>query len=78
MTACQLLQAATKAVPNVLQQIADGDFSSLLCWLRQNVHSKCSLYQSLDAHLQQITGCEVNPHILAQYLTDKYSTIYKL
>ena len=72
MTAAQLFASAKQAVPGVLQQIGNGDFSQLLAWLRNNVHSQ-GKFLSYDDLMTQATGrpLEVAPfreHLEARYL----------
>lgn len=40
LNAAQLMQAARKAVVTLDQDLADGNYSSLLSWLRKHVHSQ--------------------------------------
>ena len=39
MAAAQLFSAAVKVEPKILSKLKQGDFSDLLVWLREHVHS---------------------------------------
>lgn len=72
MTAAQMFDAATRAVPDILPGIARGDFSPLVGWLRANVHAHGSLYET-DELLTRATGKPLDAaafkaHLKARYL----------
>ena len=74
MTAAQVYQAAQNAIPSIPDNIASGDFSALVGWLRENVHSKGRLLSSAQL-LTEATGrpLEAAPfkkHLKARYLPD--------
>jgi len=54
LAAAQLFTAARKANTGLMEQIAKGDFSMLLGWLRANVHTKGSIADT-DTILTQAT-----------------------
>ncbi|KAH3745322.1 M32 carboxypeptidase Taq metallopeptidase peptidase [Pelomyxa schiedti] len=78
MCAAQLFQAVVKEIPDIPQQMAAGKFDVLLGWLRQHIHSKGSLYSSLDDHLLHEIGAILDPHALTAHLKAKYSALYSL
>ena len=59
-------------------QIARGEFSSLREWLREKVHTVGSIYSSPDELLMSIANEPVSPRPFLEYLTAKYSELYKL
>ncbi|MGB0694247.1 MAG: carboxypeptidase M32 [Rhodospirillaceae bacterium] len=71
MTAAQLFQAACKAHPEILEDLARGDFSRLLGWLRHNVHGKGSTL-SASALLTEATGGPLDPQIFKDHLRRRY------
>ncbi|MBX5471326.1 MAG: carboxypeptidase M32 [Acetobacteraceae bacterium] len=75
MAAAQLMAAVRAAVPELDVALAEGDFSPLLRWLREHVHSKGSLY-SFHELLRQATGrpletAAFEQHLKARYLGDR-------
>ena len=71
MMAAQLFAAATRSMPDVLDDIGRGDFSNLLGWLRENVHSKGSLYTVSDL-LVSATGEDLNESFFVEHLKQRY------
>jgi carboxypeptidase Taq len=71
MTAAQLFDAARRAHPEIPESIARGDFTPLLGWLREKVHSKGSLL-STDDLLRQATGRPLDPAIFKHHLRSRY------
>ena len=70
--AAQLRAAILEAEPEVPSQIAKGDFSRLLGWLRANIHEQGSRYDTREL-LTRTTGrsLELQPfldHLEARYL----------
>ena len=48
MAAAQLFAAAQDALPNLETDLAQGDFTALLDWLRTHIHSQGSLMTTND------------------------------
>ena len=69
--AAQLFHAAKKAHPDILANIAQGDFSKLVNWLRINVYS---LGRSMDMPdlIAQATGQPLSVDFFLNHLTDRY------
>ncbi|MGH6913798.1 MAG: carboxypeptidase M32, partial [Geminicoccales bacterium] len=70
--AAQLSAALLEAEPDISAQIAKGDFSQLLAWLRANIHEQGSRYDTQELLTRQ-TGrpLELQPfldHLEARYL----------
>jgi len=57
------------------EQIARGEFSALLGWLRDKVHRHGSKFEPQDL-VRQITGTGIDPNPYVRYLKSKYSYIY--
>ncbi|RME04824.1 MAG: carboxypeptidase M32 [Planctomycetota bacterium] len=71
MTAAQLYEAAVRKHPQIPQEISKGDFSTLLTWLRKNVHSKASLLPT-KVLIQNATGSPLSAKLFENYLRKRY------
>ncbi|MEX0695502.1 MAG: carboxypeptidase M32 [Rhodospirillales bacterium] len=74
MTAAQVYQSAKSAHPSIPADIAAGDFSTLVSWLRQNIHANGRLLSGPEL-LTKATGrpLQAEPfkaHLKARYLPD--------
>ena len=78
MMACQLFAAAKRDLPSLEEDIAAGRFAGLKGWLNDRVHALGSLHDSADALMVAATGEPLKPQAFLDYLTAKYSAIYKL
>jgi len=77
IAASQFWSAMKRAMPDLDKQIATGKFSDALTWLRANVHQHGRRW-SRDELLQKATGKPLGTADYLQYLTDKYSDLYRL
>lgn len=71
MTAAQLFGAAKSATPGLMGDIANGDFSHLLGWLRKNVHGHGKLL-GYDELLKTATGQELDVQYFMGHLRQRY------
>jgi carboxypeptidase Taq len=71
MTAAQLFEAATTAVPGILDGIGRGDFAPLLGWLRDNVH-RWGSFHSTDELLVEATGKPLDAEVFRRHLERRY------
>ena len=55
--------------------MARGDFTPLREWLRDKIHSHGSRYLPKDL-VKKVTGEDMNPRYLIEYLERKYGTLY--
>eukprot|EP00466_Bigelowiella_natans_P004101 jgi/Bigna1/57304/fgenesh1_pm.9_\ len=79
MMAAQFYEAAKKAIPDLEEQIAKGNFSPLKTWLNENVNPHVgSLDESPDELLTVVTGKPLDTAIYMKYLREKYSELYSL
>ena len=69
--AAQLFAAARKALPDVPDALAKGDFAPLLGWLRKNVHGKASS-KLTDEILQDATGVPLDTNAFMTHLRARY------
>lgn len=73
--ASQFYEAALRSLPE--RSNAEDFFRNLLGWLREHVHSKGQLYTSSQL-VERVTGEKLTARYFKNYITDKYSEIYKL
>ena len=73
----QVLEAAHKQVPALAGKLAEGDYQTLLTWLRENIYRHSRAY-STDELLTRISGDGLNTAPLLEYLERKYSDLYRL
>ncbi len=71
MTAAQFFGAAVGDEPAITPGIARGDFTALVCWLRDNIHAKGSSLSSRDL-LVAATGRPLDPEIFKAHLKRRY------
>ena len=55
---------------------ANGEFGTILSWLRENIHQHGSLYWP-DELSTRVTGDTLNPKYFLEYITEKYSRLYE-
>jgi carboxypeptidase Taq len=77
LMAAQFFEAAVRACPQIPQQIAQGEFGTLLGWLREHIYQHGSKFTA-DELLRRVTGgpLSVEPHI--RYLRRKFGELYRL
>ncbi len=75
--AAQLMEAAREELGELDQQVASGEFSPLLNWLRQNIHSFGQCYHPGEL-IQRACGQTLDPSPLVNYLRQKLEPIYAL
>jgi|TARA_B100001996_G_C18653921_1_gene590483 carboxypeptidase Taq len=73
----QLLNAARKELPNHDEQIRKGEFTPLLEWMRENVHSRGSIIEPA-ALIEEATGSSPSPDDFVEYLRNKVENLYEL
>ncbi|CAM9329111.1 unnamed protein product [Ectocarpus sp. 4 AP-2014] len=76
--ACQFLEAARLALPDLDSSLEAGNFEPLKTWLNREVHARGSLYASPDELLSEVTGDSMRPTALVEHLKSKYTEIYDL
>ena len=73
----QFFDEAVSTYPTIPEQIAEGEFSSLLDWLRQNIHRHGSRYYP-DELIERVTGRPLDTAPYLQYLKSKFGELYEL
>jgi carboxypeptidase Taq len=71
LIAAQLFDAARAAMPDVLEAIAEGEFASLLGWLRERIHSKGSLLSTAEL-VEAATGRPLGTASFERHLRNRY------
>lgn len=69
--AAQLFAAAQKDIPDLMEHIAHGNFSSLMLWLRPRIHAKGSS-QSTTEILTEATGSPIDVSVYRNHLENRY------
>ena len=77
LIASQLWEKITKDIPNLENQIGEGQFEPLLSWLRENIHRHGAKFEPLEL-LERVlgSGLEAGPYV--RYLETKFGDIYGL
>lgn len=73
--AAQFYAKATQEIGDVSHRFAQGDYSKLLQWLRENIHQHGRKYNSEDL-CKRITGAGLDMDYFLKYATAKYKSIY--
>jgi len=71
LIAAQLFETASRDVPDLTQAIAAGEFSPLLRWLRDKVHSKGSLLSTGEL-VEEATGRPLGTASFERHLRNRY------
>lgn len=75
--AAQLAHYCVKDIPNMSEMVKKGEFSEIKAWLTEKIHKHGKRYKSLDDHLEAELGEKLNPSYYIDYLTEKYTALYK-
>lgn len=73
----QVLTAARQHIPDLAEQLAQGEYSNLLGWLTEAIYQHGRAY-STDELLRRISGESLSVAPLLDYLERKYSDLYGL
>ncbi|MBR9703564.1 carboxypeptidase M32 [Candidatus Woesearchaeota archaeon] len=77
MISAQLWKAAEHALPDLAQQIRNGDIQPLNDWLKENIHRHGRRYPTKEL-VRRATGNEPRPDEYLEYLEKKYRSLYSL
>lgn len=75
--AAQFYEAAKAQIKDLEREIEKGNTSSLLNWLRQNIHCKGRFFTSEEL-CKEITGSGLDANYFVNYLLHKYTSVYTL
>ncbi len=73
----QFYQAALRDNPALAAEFAKGDYSGLLAWSREHIHSHGAKYGPQEV-MQIATGEPLTAKAYLEYITEKFSSIYEL
>jgi len=73
----QLWECIHNDIPDLDDQIRNGNFSALLKWLRENIHRHGSKFEPQEL-IQRVTGSKIDPAPYIRYLQTKFGQIYDL
>ncbi len=73
----QLWECIQKDIPDLTQQIEQGDFKALLGWLRAKIHRHGAKFEPQEL-VEQVTGSKITPAPYIRYLEHKFGEIYEL
>jgi carboxypeptidase Taq len=76
MLAAQLWYRLLALRPAIEEEFARGDFTWLLGWLRENIHTQGRRYDALEL-ARRVTGEELSPRSLVRYLRERYLPLYR-
>ncbi len=77
LVSAQLWEQILKSEPEISTKIQNGDFNSLLAWLRTNIHQHGRKYPPKEL-IQRVTNSPIDPEPYIRYLSAKYGEIYHL
>jgi carboxypeptidase Taq len=75
--AAQFFGRADEDLGDLDQILSRGQFDILLAWLRAKIHSQGSRYLPREL-VETVTGEDLEPHFLIDYLNRKYGQLYRL
>ena len=71
----QFFETASSDIPGMASEFENGSFSSLLGWLRTNIHSHGRRYRASDL-CERVTGKPLSAEPLMNYLEGKLRPLY--
>jgi carboxypeptidase Taq len=77
LVSAQLWEKIAEDMPDIENQIAQGQFANLLAWLREKIHRHGARYEPQDL-VQRVTGSKIDPNPYLRYLQRKFGEIYHL
>jgi carboxypeptidase Taq len=73
----QFYEAATKAHPEIPNQISQGEFGTLHAWLKENIYQHGSKFTANEI-VKRATGQELTIEPYIRYLKTKYGELYRV
>lgn len=70
-------EAIRQAIPDLDQDVANGDMTGWVAWLRTNIHQHGRVYLAKDL-IESATKSPISPQPLIRYLNRKYGELYDL
>jgi len=75
--ASQLFKKLCDEKENIFSEIEKGDFSNILCWLREHVH-EYGRRMTADEIIKKACGEGLNSKVFVDYLKSKYLELYEV
>ena len=75
--AAQFFAQAKKEIPDLIDQIEQGNNLNLLSWLREKIHQHGRFYDANEL-CEKVTGEKLNFKYFMDYVNEKYGDIYNL
>lgn len=75
--AAQFFEQANQSLPKLQEQIAKGNTSELLAWLRENIHQHGRLYEAEEL-CKRVTGKGLTIDPFIEYVKEKYGALYNV
>lgn len=77
LISAQLWEVIKRDIPDLESQFEQGEFGTLLGWLRENIHRHGAKFDPQEL-VQRVTGSKIDPQPYVNYLRTKFSDIYGL
>jgi len=77
LISAQLWEKINKDIPALSEEIQSGKFSSLLNWLRLNIHSHGAKFKPQEL-VKRVTGSNIDSAPYVNYLRGKFGKIYRV
>lgn len=77
LVSAQLWEKMSEDINDIDGKIANADFSSILGWLRKNIHVHGAKYEPQEL-VEKVTGSKITPEPFIKYLNKKFGKIYNL
>jgi len=75
--AAQIYNKALQKLPSLPEDYKKGEFSTLLSYLKENIHQHGSIYRANEL-INRVTGEDLNSDYFLKYIKAKYKQIYRL
>ena len=75
--AAQIYNTALQKLPSLSEDYKKGKFSTLLSYLKENIHQYGSIYRANEL-INRVTGEDLNSDYFLKYIEEKYKPIYRL
>lgn len=77
LISAQLWECVLRDHPNLEEEIRQGEFGTLLSWLREKIHRHGAKFMPQEL-VKRVTGSGIDPAAYMRYLNRKYGEIYGL
>ncbi len=75
--AAQFFATARREIGDLDERIERGDLLTLREWLREKIHRYGRMYSPSEL-AEKVSGEKLNPHYFVEYITTKFSEVYRL